>query len=112
MAATRTVTRTSRQVRPQEDHSQASGQRPPVRVMTAGTTGMTRAGHRSLRPGGNTLDVSEQLLIPIYFSSKPSKSSKSSKKKSESKAGGSLIDLDGSSSKKDDGWNDWDDDGW
>jgi len=45
-------------------------------------------------------------------SSKPSKSSKSSKKKSESKAGGSLIDLDGSSSKKDDGWNDWDDDGW
>merc|ERR550539_1741256 len=33
-------------------------------------------------------------------SSKPSKSSKSSKKKSESKAGVSLIDLDGSSSKK------------
>ena len=112
MAATRTVTRTSRQVRPQGDRSQASGQRPAVRVTTAGTTGMTRAGHRTLHPGGTTLDVSELQLIPIYFSSKPSKSSKSSKKKSESKAGGSLIDLDGSSSKKDDGWNDWDDDGW
>jgi len=44
-------------------------------------------------------------------SSKPSKSSKSSKKKSET-SGGSLVDLDDSKSKKDDGWNNWDDDGW
>jgi len=44
-------------------------------------------------------------------SSKPSKSSKSSKKKSGT-SGGSLVDLDDSNSKKDDGWNNWDDDGW
>lgn len=45
-------------------------------------------------------------------SSKQSKASKSSKKKSEATTGGSLVDLEGSSSKKDDGWNNWDDDGW
>jgi len=47
-------------------------------------------------------------------SSKQPKSSKSSKKKSEPEAGGKLIDFDSGSSKKekDDGWNNWDDDGW
>jgi len=47
-------------------------------------------------------------------SSKQPKSSKSSKKKSEPEASGTLIDFDSGSSKKekDDGWNNWDDDGW
>ena len=79
--------------------------------MTAGTTGLTLAGLKSLQSRGATRTHPTEKSIS-YFSSKQSKASKSSKKKSEATTGGSLVDLEGSSSKKDDGWNNWDDDGW
>ena len=66
------VTKTSPETGALEDHSRDLGARPGVRVMTAGTTGLTLAGLKSLQSRGATRTHPSNRDINLFISA-PSK---------------------------------------
>ena len=70
--ATMTATKTSRHPRTPPAHSRGSAGRREVRVMTAGMTGMTLVGLRSLQLGGESCWGKSSEKVTEYFQLKTS----------------------------------------